>query len=99
MGYKNVCVNCKTAFSTGMDYYEVRQTKCTKCNELMILVSQKFKPPKKIDSLGWKLVKLLLDNNFIFNSVYTKVDKNILLKVSYPKTLAEAEEFIKLYKP
>lgn len=65
----------------------------------MILVNHKFKPPKKQDTVGWKLVKLLLDNGFRFNPVYTRIDKNISLRVNHPKTLEEAKEFIKLYKP
>jgi len=99
MGYKNVCLNCKTAFSTGMDYEGIRSSNCTKCKEAMILVSHKFKPPQKSDVAGWKIVKLLLDKGFRFGSVYTPLDKNILLKVTYPTTLEETKEFVKLYEP
>ncbi|MFP9116974.1 hypothetical protein ACLI08_04200 [Flavobacterium sp. RNTU_13] len=82
-----------------MEKDEIKTSKCTKCGDVMILVHHKFKPPKKGDVAGWKLVKLLLDNGFRFRPVYTRIDKNILLKVNYPKTLEEAKEFIKQYKP
>ena len=96
MGYKNVCTYCKTSFSKGMDYNNLSTSTCPECKNQMILVNHKFKPPKKRDNQGWKLVKLLLDNGFRFNAVYTKVDANLFLKVCYPKTLDEAKEFIKL---
>jgi len=93
MGYKNVCLNCKTAFSTGMDYDRIRSAKCTKCEEMMILVNHKFRPPKKSDSSGWKLAKLLIDNGFRFGAVYRDSKR-----MQYPKTLEEAEDFLKFYK-
>ena len=93
MGYKNVCLNCKTSFSTGMDYDEIRNSKCTKCEENMILVNHKFRPPKKSDISGWKLVKLLMDNGFRYDAVYKD---NV--RMQYPQTLEEAEDFLKLYK-
>lgn len=94
MGYKNVCVNCHTAFSTGMDYNDVREAKCTRCDEQMILVNHKFKPPKKADADGWKLVRFLLDKGFRFDAAY---DENYI-RVQYPKTLEEAKEFVKNQK-
>jgi len=94
MGYKNVCLNCKTAFSTGMDYKEIKSSKCTKCVEAMISVSHKFKPPKKSDISGWKLVSFLIENGFRFDSANDESYK----RVQYPKTLEEAKEFVRLYK-
>jgi hypothetical protein len=93
MGYKNVCLNCRTAFSTGMDYYEIRISKCTSCEEMMTLVNHKFRPPKKSDTSGWKLVKLLMDNGFRFDAVYKNYQR-----MPYPNTLEQAEEFLKTYK-
>ncbi len=75
MGYKNVCLNCKTAFGTGMRYDDIRLSKCTKCEETMILVNHKFRPPKKTDVSGWKLVKLLTDNGFKFDAVYSNYQR------------------------
>lgn len=72
---------------------EIRLSKCTKCEEVMILVHHKFKPPKKSDISGWKLVKLLMDNGFRFDAVYSNYQR-----MQYPKTLEEAEDFLKLYK-
>lgn len=64
----------------------------------MIFVNQKFnKPPKKTDTKAWKVVELLLENDFLFQSVYENKDKSWEL-VKYPKTLEEAQEFIKKYE-
>ena len=76
-----------------MNYDEIRTSKCTKCLEDMILVNHKFRPPKKSDSSGWKLAKLLIDNGFRFDAVYSNYKR-----MQYPKTLEEAEGFLKLYK-
>lgn len=94
MGYKNVCLNCRIAFSSGMDYNDVRESKCTQCNEQMILVNHKFKPPKKADVAGWKLVRFLVEEGFRFGGAYD----NDQVRVQYPKTLEEAKEFVKNHK-
>lgn len=64
----------------------------------MVAVKQKFKPPGKSDTKDWKIVTLLIENGFTFDSAYNEIAKNVFLKGHYPKTISEAEEFIKLYK-
>lgn len=98
MGHKSVCLSCKIAFSNGNNADNPVLQICPQCNDKMIQVNQKFKPPKKTDSKGWKIVTLLIENGFTFDSVYQQIDRNVFLKVNYPETLAEAEEFVKLYK-
>jgi len=98
MGHKSVCLSCKVAFSNGNDFDSPVMQTCPQCSGKMIAVNQKFKPPKKSDLKGWKIVSLLVENGYTFDSAYSEIAKNVFLKVSYPKTLSEAEEFIKLHK-
>lgn len=98
MGYKNVCLLCRVAFSEGGDSnFFNTEKECPTCHQKMIFVNQKFKPPKKSDVQAWKMVELLLENGFFFQSVYEKEDGDWAI-VHYPKTLSEAQEFIKEYK-
>lgn len=98
MGYKNVCLSCRISFSEGGDYNLFnKERECPECKRRMIFVNQKFKPPKKTDTKAWKVVELLLENSFVFQSVYEKEDK-VWIPVKYPKTLEEAQEFVKKYE-
>lgn len=99
MGYKNICVSCRVAFSEGGDYTLFNKDKpCPKCNEKMVLVGEKFKPPKHSDIKQWQIVKYLVENGFFFKSVYTKVERGVWEIIPYPQTLIEAEEFVMKYK-
>lgn len=98
MGYKNVCLTCKIAFSEGSNAEHFNKEKnCPNCGEKMVFVSQKFKPPKKSDTKAWEMVRLLIENGFYFQSVYTPYPTGGYIEVEYPKTLSEAREFIKKY--
>lgn len=99
MGYKNICLECKTSYSKGNDFENQTTSDCTQCGQKMVLVNHKFKPPKKSDTKNWEVVKLLVENGFKFQSVYEEVEKGVYLKVNYPTKLSEAKEFIKKYKP
>lgn len=99
MGYKNICLKCRTSYSKGNDYENQTESNCPHCSTKMILVNQKFKPPKKSDTKSWKMVKLLVENGFKFQTVYEHIEKGIYLKINYPNNLTEAEEFIKKYTP
>ncbi len=98
MGHKSICLSCKIAFSNGNDPDTPALQICPLCSGKMTAVNQKFKPPKKTDIKGWKVVAFLVGNGFTFNPAYQKIGNNVFLKANYPKTLGEAEEFIKLYK-
>ncbi|MFD2892816.1 hypothetical protein ACFS5J_12420 [Flavobacterium chuncheonense] len=99
MGYKNICLECRTSYSKGNDYKNHTESNCPQCGKKMILVNHKFKPPKKSETKSWEMVKLLVENGFKFQVVYEQIEKGVYLKVNYPKNLSEAKEFIKKYKP
>jgi len=64
MGYKSVCVNCRKAFSQGNDFQNFRQSVYSVCGEKMILVNQKFKPPKQNSKKEWKVIGALLKGGY-----------------------------------
>jgi hypothetical protein len=53
------------------------------------MLSRRFKPPAKSDLAGWRKVEYLVHHGFYFQSFGF---------ARYPKTLAEAREFVKKYK-
>jgi DNA-directed RNA polymerase subunit RPC12/RpoP len=97
MGFKNVCVTCRKAFKT-LEEIKNRKTVCPECAGEVILVSHRFKPPRKSDDKQWKLVAYMLDNGFRYEHTYDNNNGNIL--VPYPHTMEEAKEFVfKFGKP
>jgi hypothetical protein len=53
-----------------------------------------FRPPKRNDDAQWAKVEYLIQNGFAFHKVYDDENRH----VPYPKTLAEAKQFVKKYK-
>jgi predicted nucleic acid-binding Zn-ribbon protein len=94
-----VCLNCRESFSTGRDFH---LKSCPKCGDPYILYNEKFKPPKKDDLKTWKTIIFLRDHGFNYQHVY----KDLTIKqwdsrenmVEYPTTLAEAKDFVEIYK-
>jgi DNA-directed RNA polymerase subunit RPC12/RpoP len=98
MGYKSICVECKTAFSKGNNLNTINESSCTKCGQKTILVNHKFKPPPKSDVKKWKIVQLLLENGFRFDTEHEYIGEGIYTKINYPTGIVEVKEFIKKYK-
>jgi rRNA maturation endonuclease Nob1 len=48
MGYKIVCLNCRTVFNQGMDFDSHHTRNCSGCGKEMILLSHRFRPPKNL---------------------------------------------------
>lgn len=93
MSTKDVCTNCRKAFSQGhnVDTQYEQARICPDCGRPMFFVSNKFKPPKKTDTKAWEIVAYLIESGYPFYSAY---DRNGYF-VPYPNTMAEAEEFIR----
>lgn len=68
----------------------------------MIALDRKFSAPKSNDWVQWKKVQYLVNNGFLFQSVYEPQQENGKYaghrRISYPKTLEEAIEFVAAYK-
>jgi len=94
MGNKSVCLNCRIAFSYGMDYESIISRICPQCKNEMINVDYKFKAPQKDNAKKWETIKYLLENGFYFQHIYEDNDfsKNILIK--YPQNMKDAKVFV-----
>jgi len=103
MGYKLVCVSCRTSFSVGNDLMEIKnKPNCRNCGKHAKILHHKFKPPKKTDKKAWERVRLLIENGFDFSSEYVGFPDEkspIKMRVQYPETLEETKEFIQKRNP
>jgi ABC-type uncharacterized transport system substrate-binding protein len=93
MGNKSVCLNCRIAFSNGMDLNNIIQRICPQCKKEMVNIIYKFKPPKKIELKKWETIKYLLENGFYFQHIYENGKA-----VKYPENINEAKIFIEKYE-
>ncbi len=64
----------------------------------MVPLSRKFRAPRNRDVGQWDKVQYLVEHGFVFQSVYKNPKDWKRSRVGYPKSLAEAKEFIKQYK-
>ena len=95
MGYKNVCIDCQKAFNLGKNHDDIRKGVCPECGETMILVSQRFRPPKRTDNKKWDVVKYYLSNGFLYDHIQDSKHKSW---VPYPENMRGAKEFVNKYK-
>ena len=94
MGYKNVCLDCKKAYSLGTDFTKFRDQVCPECNTPMVFLSQRFRPPKQTDERKWRTVRFLVEHGFIYQPIFTNHGKD---QVGYPDNLKDAEAFVHTY--
>ncbi|MES3024533.1 MAG: hypothetical protein V4857_23440 [Pseudomonadota bacterium] len=86
-----VCVGCRKSFK----YPSSLQVKhCPQCKEPMVMLGRKFSAPKSKDLAQWAKVKFLVEHGFRFYAVYEPSHWGGMRVVEYPKTLAEAQQFV-----
>jgi DNA-directed RNA polymerase subunit RPC12/RpoP len=93
--FPNLCFVCRKSFKKPRSE-EARV--CPECGRKLVEVGRKFSAPKSTDKPQWKKVQFLVEHGFIFQSVYEQREDKGYYKVSYPKTLKEAQEFVIKYK-
>jgi ABC-type uncharacterized transport system substrate-binding protein len=93
MGNKSVCLNCRIAFSHGMDFDNVIRRNCPQCKKEMVNVDYKFNPPKKEKIKRWETIKYLLENGFYFQHIYENGKT-----VKYPENINDAKIFVEKFK-
>jgi len=100
MGYKSVCLNCQKAFNQGTDFTKLQAEKlCPDCGRPMVLLSHRFRPPKKTDDKKWEVVKYLVENGFYYDHVFEKIHGSVYEDYAiYPETMKAAREFVEKYK-
>ena len=104
MSNKNLCFSCKKAFSTDVNFNEIKESKCPECGKIMTKVSHRFRPPKKTDDKKWEIVKYLVEHGFVYQHIYEKVYVNSNGTLSYenyaeyPENIKDAIDFVEKYK-
>lgn len=78
MGHKKICLECRMTLnrefddgSKGLNY------PCPNCQNEMILLPHRFRPPKKSDEQKWKVVEYLLKEGFRYEHVSETVPENL----------------------
>ncbi len=91
--YPHVCLSCRKSFKKS---HSEQPRLCPDCQQPLILLSRNFSAPKTNDEKQWKKVAFLIEQGFLFQHVYQNEWGGQY--AAYPKTLAEASEFVVKYK-
>jgi hypothetical protein len=103
MGFKRVCLTCKSAFSVGSSVSNAIETECTVCNKFTYLVHHKFKPPPKAATQKWQVVSFLILQGFRYETYWEPVlnekGQPFMRKAygKFPESMREAKEFMMTY--
>jgi hypothetical protein len=90
-----VCLECRKSFKRNCDTSEyIDELICPDCGQTAYNFGRNFHVPKMSDKEQWKKIQFLFDNGFSFQSVHDESGQ----RIPYPKTLAEAKEFVSNYK-
>ena len=92
--FPHVCFACRKSFKKPAS---LSQRLCPDCRGPLTQLSRKFKAPKARDLSQWSKVRYLVDHGFRFYPVYEQLDSGALMRVEYPRTLAEAQEFVAVH--
>ena len=95
MGYKNLCIECRKVYNMGTDNARIKHADCPNCKNPMILMTHRFRPPKRQDESAWKVVRYLIENGFYYQHIYD--EETVSTYVPYPNTMIEAKEFVNKY--
>jgi len=93
MGHKKVCLNCKKAFSIYTNKSKEVNLTCPECGLKTVLVSHRFRPPKREDFKQWDLAEFLMTHGFPYQHIFENYQY-----VQYPTTMEEAKEFVVKFK-
>lgn len=91
----NVCFQCRKTFKKPVSD---EPRKCPQCGLPLIALSRKFSAPRSNEVEQWQKIKLLVDHGFFFQSVYERRLDGLQYRAQYPKSLAEAQEFVIKFK-
>ena len=94
MGAKHVCFACRQAFNA--PYGAIGPTKCPTCGEAIVIMTHRFRPPKKRETAKWEVAKYLLDHGSYYQHIYEHSWGGQYM--NYQATMQEAKEFVKNYQ-
>lgn len=61
-----------------------------------MVMSHRFRPPKKRETVKWQVAKYLADHGFYYQHIYENSWGGQYM--TYPITMQEAKEFVKTYQ-
>lgn len=93
MAHKIVCIDCRMSFYRDLADDIERTHQCPGCDGDMVVLSQRFLPPKKGNTVKWETVQYLVSNGFRYQLV---VEDD--LEIAYPQNLDDARVFVEKYK-
>ncbi|GAA3943452.1 hypothetical protein GCM10022406_27800 [Hymenobacter algoricola] len=101
MGAKHVCFACRKAFNS--PHGHIGPQKCPECGEPIVVLPQRFRPPRKGDDDKWATARFLVNHGFYYQHIglldAPPAGKGALPQyVPYPETVREAKEFIETYR-
>ena len=85
-----ICIACRKSFKRP---HGIELKRCPQCSGEMVRLSRKFKPPKNSDVEAWRVVEYVVNAGFSYESIHIENGQ----QARYPKTIKEAEEFVRLY--
>jgi predicted amidophosphoribosyltransferase len=88
--FPHVCLACRKSFKKPAS---PSPRPCPECAQPLVQLSRKFKAPRVRDIDQWKKVALLIEHGFLFYSHYERRGP-MAYRVEYPRTLAQAHDFI-----
>lgn len=102
MGHKIVCLSCQIAFSATTTYCQQPDVKCPACGEAAVRYPHRFRPPMRLDTAKWQVVRFLYQHGFLYQHVYLDTGKSSAGNCSsnyatYSQSMREAVEFVNLY--
>ena len=90
-----VCIKCRKSFKRNCDTSEyINELICPDCGQDASNFGRNFHVPKMSNNEQCKKIQFLFDNGFSFQ----RVEDESGSRIPYPKTLAEAKEFVRKYK-
>ncbi len=80
------CFDCRKSFAKEAVAEGENSRKCPECAKPMIDMGAYFEPPRKLSVKRWKVMKVLAENNFRFNSKDSKIYiQNQILQTKNPR--------------
>lgn len=93
-----VCLECCKSFKRycNMAIGVPDELPCPECGRASYNVGRHFKAPRRADKAQWEKIRLLIGHGFYFQKI--RIGPGHHDTMPYPKTLAEAREFVERYK-
>ena len=92
-----VCFDCRKSFKRPR---ELEAPPCPDCGGTTVGLSEKFQSPPCKDAAAWRVVQFIVERGFRYDTIHERTESGSCLWIShaYPRTMAEAREFVVKYR-